>query len=155
MIDAAAAIPAEQFRQIDHELAEYGAGLDERRQVVVLNKVDLLPGAAAARASRTSGSSASSTSRPRPAPGSRTSSASCSSSARRSPPPQADPEGLAEFLVYRPQPRAPTFRILRTDRGLPRLGTPPPPDELEAALRAAGARSGSEVEVGDETLVIE
>ena len=42
VIDAAAADPAEQFRQIDHELAEYGAGLDGRRQVVVLNKVDLL-----------------------------------------------------------------------------------------------------------------
>src|SRR6478609_1765066 len=43
VIDAAAADPAEQFRQIDHELAEYGAGLDERNQVVVLNKIDLLP----------------------------------------------------------------------------------------------------------------
>src|SRR2546422_5155383 len=42
VIDAAAADPAEQFRAIDHELAEYGAELDERRQVVVLNKVDLL-----------------------------------------------------------------------------------------------------------------
>ena len=43
VIDAAVAGPAEQFRQIDHELAEYGAGLDERDQVVVLNKIDLLP----------------------------------------------------------------------------------------------------------------
>src|SRR4029079_15637350 len=43
VIDAAADDPAEQWRQIDHELAEYGAGLDERRQAVVLNKVDLLP----------------------------------------------------------------------------------------------------------------
>src|SRR6185295_17963937 len=42
VIDAAADDAAEQFRQIDHELAEYGAGLDERRQVVVLNKIDLL-----------------------------------------------------------------------------------------------------------------
>src|SRR5437762_11075506 len=33
VIDSAAAEPAEQFRQIDHELAEYGAGLDERNQV--------------------------------------------------------------------------------------------------------------------------
>jgi hypothetical protein len=71
------------------------------------------------------------------------------------PPPQVDPEGLAEFLVYRPQPRAAAFKILRTDRGYRVVGSAPPADELEAALRAAGARSGSEVEVGDETLVIE
>ena len=31
------------FRTIDRELAQYGAGLDERPQVVVLNKIDLLP----------------------------------------------------------------------------------------------------------------
>jgi hypothetical protein len=61
---------------------------------------------------------------------------------------------MAEFLVYRPQPRAIPYRILRTDRGFRVLGDPPPADELEAALRAAGARKGSEVEVGDETLVL-
>ena len=69
-------------------------------------------------------------------------------------PPQADPAGLAEFLVYRPQPRAAAYRILRTDRGFRVTGDPPPADELEAALRAAGAREGSEVEMGDETLVL-
>src|SRR5207247_11023011 len=42
VIDAAAGDAAEQFRQIDRELAEYGAELDERRQIVVLNKTDLL-----------------------------------------------------------------------------------------------------------------
>src|SRR3954451_729745 len=42
VIDAAAGDPAEQFRTIDHELAEYGAGLEARPQVVVLNKVDLV-----------------------------------------------------------------------------------------------------------------
>ena len=31
------------FRTIDRELAQYGAGLDERPQAVVLNKIDLLP----------------------------------------------------------------------------------------------------------------
>jgi hypothetical protein len=31
-------------------------------------------------------------------------------------------------------------------------GTPPSREELEDALRAAGARSGAEVVVGDETL---
>ena len=154
VIDAAVAGPAEQFRQIDHELAEYGAGLDERNQVVVLNKIDLLP-------------------EPPPFDSddgrivgvfhvSAATGAGIEELKRKlfelcppAPPPQADPEGLAEFLVYRPQPRARTFKILRTDRGFRVLGSPPPPDELEAALRAAGARSGSEVEVGDETLVIE
>src|SRR5207249_5673178 len=42
VIDAAAGDPAEQFRTIDRELAEYGAGLETRAQVVVLNKIDLL-----------------------------------------------------------------------------------------------------------------
>src|SRR5262249_58784707 len=34
--------PEEQWRTIDGELAAYGAGLDERAQIVVLNKVDLV-----------------------------------------------------------------------------------------------------------------
>jgi GTP-binding protein len=154
VIDTAAADPAEQFGQIDHELAEYGAGLDERNQVVVLNKIDLLP---------------------EPPPFeledarivdvfhvSAATGAGIEELKRKlfelcppAPPPQVDPEGLAEFLVYRPQPRAAAFKILRTDRGYRVVGSAPPADELEAALRAAGARSGSEVEVGDETLVIE
>jgi GTP-binding protein len=153
VIDAAAADPAEQFRQIDLELTEYGAGLDERRQAVVLNKIDLLPEV------------------PRfdledervvaVFPVSAATGAGIEELKRRlfelcppAPPQQADPEGLAEFLVYRPQPRAAIFRILRTDRGFRVLGTPPSAEELETALRAAGARTGSEVEVGDETLVL-
>jgi hypothetical protein len=32
------------------------------------------------------------------------------------------------------------------------VGTPPEPDELERALRAVGAKTGAEVEVGDEIL---
>src|SRR5207253_695352 len=43
VIDAAAGEPADQFRTIDHELAAYGAGLDRLPQVVVLNKIDLVP----------------------------------------------------------------------------------------------------------------
>src|SRR6478736_3822030 len=43
VIDAADGDPAERWATIDHELAAYGAGLDELPQVVVLNKVDLLP----------------------------------------------------------------------------------------------------------------
>jgi GTPase len=154
VIDAAAGDPAEQFRQIDHELAEYGAGLDERLQAIVLNKADLLRSppslqldderiVAVFAVSAATG-------------------AGIEDFKRRlfelcppAEPVQADPEGLAEFLVYRPQPRARTYRILRTDRGFRVTGTPPPAEELEAALRAAGARAGCEVEVGDETLVWE
>jgi GTPase len=154
VIDAAAADPAEQFRQIQHELAEYGAGLDERRQVVILNKIDLLRqvpplGVDDERIMRVLAVSA--------ATGAgveelkRTLFELCPPAAA----PEVDPEALADFLVYRPQPRAPAFRILRTDRGFRVHGRPPPSEELEAALRAAGARSGSEVEVGDETLVLE
>ena len=154
VIDAAVAGPAEQFRQIDHELAEYGAGLDERNQVVVLNKIDLLPEhppfeldddrvVGVFRVSAATGAGIEELKR------------KLFELCPPVLPPQIDPQGLAEFLVYRPQLRAATFKILRTDRGFRVLGSPPPPDELEAALRAAGARSGSEVEVGDETLVIE
>jgi GTP-binding protein len=154
VIDAAGGDPAEQFRAIDHELAEYGAELDERRQVVVLNKVDLLRSSPSLRLDderivgvfRLSAATGVGVEEFK-----RKLFELCPPAA----PPQVDPEGLAEFLVYRPQPRAATYRILRTDRGFRVLGDPPPAEELEAALRAAGARKGSEVEVGDETLVVE
>jgi GTP-binding protein len=154
VIDAAAGDVEEQFRAIDHELAEYGAGLDERRQVVVLNKADLLPEppefhvddpriVAVFSVSAATG-------------------AGIEDFKRRlfelcppAEPIDVDPEGLAEFLVYRPQPRAQTYRILRTDRGFRVTGQPPPPAELETALRAAGVRKGTEVEIGEETLVWE
>jgi GTPase len=146
------------FRTINAELEHYGAGLDERPQAVVLNKIDLLP---------------------EPPPFEvedervhRVFRVSCATGAgidelRRGlfelcpPEPPAlaveeGAEGLAEFLVYRPQSSgARGYRILRTDRGFRITGTPPEGDELERALRDAGARKGSEVEVGDETLVLE
>jgi hypothetical protein len=59
-------------------------------------------------------------------------------------------EPVADFLVYRPKPRRPSFRILRTDRGYRVVGRAPD-EELEEALRAAGAREGDEVVVGEET----
>ena len=43
VIDASEGDADERFHAIDRELALYGAGLDERRQVVVLNKADLSP----------------------------------------------------------------------------------------------------------------
>jgi GTP-binding protein len=154
VIDAAAGDPADQFRQIDRELAEYGAGLDERRQAVVLNKTDLLAETPvlAVEDNRIAGVFAVSAA----------TGAGIEDFKRKlfelcppAPPPEADPDGLADFLVYRPQPQAPAFRILRTDRGFRVHGRPPSEEQLEAALRAAGARRGTEVEVGDETLVLE
>jgi hypothetical protein len=68
----------------------------------------------------------------------------------------SDDSALADFLVYRPQPdprRA--FRILRTDRGFRVVGTPPDNEQLEAALREAGAKRGDEVEVAGEALELE
>src|ERR687887_952410 len=150
VIDAAAGDPAEQFRTIDHELSAYGAGLETRPQVVVLNKLDLLP-------------------EPPPfdlddARIQRVFALSCATGAgveefKRAlfelvPEPEAPPsEGeLADFLVYRPTPGSRPFRILRTDRGFRVTGRVPRGQELEEALRAAGVREGDEVEVGDEVL---
>ena len=152
VIDTADGDPAERFATIDGELAEYGAGLDERPQAIVLNKIDLLPEPPRFDVAD-----------PRIV---RVFALSCATGAgveefRRAlfelcPPAPAvaagDGDGLAEFLVYRPRPRGrPPFRILRTDRGFRVTGSPPGEDELAAALAAAGARAGDEVEVGDET----
>jgi GTP-binding protein len=151
VIDAASGDPAEQFAVVDRELSAYGAGLAELPQVVVLNKVDLLPEA--------------------PTLGfederiTRVFATSCATGAgieqfRRGlfeliPPliESAPAESaLADFLVYRPRPkRTRPYRIYRTDRGFRIAGTPPEGEELEEALRAAGARKGAEVEVGEET----
>jgi len=151
VIDAAAGDPAEQFRTIDRELAEYGAGLETRPQVVVLNKIDLLP---------------------EPPPFEVEDEriqhvflVSCATGAgieefRRAlfelvPEPEELPsevDGLADFLVYRPVPRARPFKILRTDRGFRVTGRVPDGEELEEALRAAGAKTGDEVQVGEDVL---
>src|SRR5207245_508514 len=70
------------------------------------------------------------------------------------PEPVADdrPDELADFLVYKPEPKARPWRLLRTEGGYRVLGTPPSEQELERALKAAGARKGATVEVGDEEL---
>jgi GTPase len=149
VIDAAAGDPAEQFRVVDRELEVYGAGLGELPQVVVLNKIDLLPeppelGVEEPRIVRVFA-------------------LSCATGAgveefRRAlfelvpQPAETDVEepGMVEFLVYRPKPKRTPYRILRTDRGFRVTGAPPEGEELEAALRAAGAKTGSEVEIGEE-----
>jgi GTP-binding protein len=154
VIDASEDIEA-VFRTIDRELAQYGAGLDERPQVVVLNKIDLLPeppefsidDERVLRVFRVSCATGAGIEELR-----RALFELCPPDA----PALAVEEGaeeLAEFLVYRPEPTARAYRILRTDRGFRVTGTPPEGDELERALKAAGARTGSEVEVGDETMI--
>ncbi len=150
VIDAAAADPVEQFETIDRELAAYGARLDELPQVVVLNKIDLLPEPPGLglederilrvfRLSCATGEGVEAFRRALfelcpPAP----------------PEPEAVDDELADFLVYRPRPSTRPFRILRTDRGFRVVGAPPSEEELERALVAAGVKKGAEVEIAGE-----
>ena len=152
VVDASESDLEERFRTVDRELSAYGAGLDKRPQLVVLNKIDLLE------------------SRPsfelRDERIARVVSTSCATGAgieelKRAlfelcSPGASTPvvdESLPDFLEYRPKPRrGPRFRILRTDRGYRVVGTPPPAEELEDALRRAGVKPGVEVELEGESL---
>jgi GTP-binding protein len=149
VIDAAEGDAEGRFRTIDVELARYGAGLDERPQVVVLNKVDLLEEppsfalddlrvVAVFPISCATGQGVEELRR----------------ALFRLCPPEEEPAGdgqaLPEFVDYRPRPSGTRFRVLRTDRGYRVVGDPPRGHELERALRAAGVRKGAEVEIGDE-----
>ncbi len=149
VIDAAAENPAGRYRTIRRELAEYGAGLEELPEIVVLNKIDLCPAlpslplgepqvAGVFAVSCLTGEGIEELSRGlfRLVP-----------PLSESPPNRSD---LADYLVYRPRPRRAPFRILRTDRGFRVVGRPPSPEALAEALRAAGAKAGDEVVVGDE-----
>jgi GTP-binding protein len=138
----------EQWRTIDAELGAYGAGLDERPQIVVLNKIDI------ARAPLF------------PIDDPRVLAVfplSCATGEglddfkRRlfSLVPQAEVEErggdeVADFLVYQPKPKTRPWRLLRVEGGFRVVGTPPSDEELERALRAAGAKKGAVVEVADE-----
>ncbi|MFL5961999.1 MAG: GTPase ObgE [Gaiellaceae bacterium] len=147
VIDASLPVE-EQWRTIDAELAAYGAGLDELRQIVVLNKIDLEPEPelpiddprviAVFKLSCATGEG-------------------LADFRRRLfalvPEPELEERGedeLADFLVYRPQSKSRQWRLLRTEGGFRVLGTPPSEAELERALRAAGAKDGATVEIGDE-----
>src|SRR5438105_11756453 len=155
VIDSAEDDADERWRTIDAELAAYGAGLDERPQVVVLNKIDLRPDPPAFEVederilrvfhvSCATGAGIDELKRalfelcPPEAPGA------------------VQEDGLVDFLVYRPRPGGRRFRILRTDRGFRIHGdVPADEDELAAALKAAGARKGDEVEVDGEVLEVQ
>ena len=151
VIDASEGDAEERFRAIDTELAQYGAGLAERPQLVVLNKLDLLrePPVIVLDDERIVGVLA----------------VSCATGAGieelkralfrlcpEAPAPVEQERVLPEFLEYRPRPARPPFRIFRTESGFRIVGTAPEGEELEAALRAAGIRAGAQVEIGDEVL---
>jgi GTPase len=154
VIDSSEDDAAERFAAIDHELAAYGAGLETRPQAIVLNKTDLRvdPPAFDLEDDRIV----------------RVFHVSCATGAgiddfKRALfelcPPQApaatSADGLVDFLVYRPRPGGRRFRILRTDRGFRITGeAPTEEEELTAALKAAGARKGDEVEVDGEVLEV-
>ena len=138
MIDGSEGDADERFATIDRELSLYGAGLDTRPQIVVLNKADLSPDPApfavedgrilavhrrVVRDGR----------RDRRAEGRALRAVSVRARAE-----EAETE-LPEFLDYRPTPpHRRAFRIFRTDRGFRIVGDAPDGDELEEALRSAG-----------------
>jgi GTP-binding protein len=158
VIDAHEGGVAARFRAIDRELTAYGAGLAELPQVVVLSKADLggpPPDAiedprivAIVRTSAVTGEGIAGLKQ------------SLFETVPANPAPAEAGAGqeLADFLVYRPRPpvRRP-FRVFRTDRGFLVTGrdlSSVPPEEIEEALRAAGARKGDRVTVGDEPAVL-
>ena len=154
VIDASEGDADERYAVIDRELAAYGAGLGERPQLVVLNKSDLNPEPApftvAGRADRGRA--------PRLVrDGSRHRRAEIAAlrlCPQDAPAPEPPAEELPAFLEYRPRPpERRRYRVLRTGQGFRVVGTPPEGEELEEALRDAGVRSGSEVEIGGEVVI--
>ena len=156
MIDAAAGEPEQQFRTIDAELREYGAGLEERPQVVVLNKVDLLPEPpelrlddervlAVFRISAATGAGRR---------GAAPRALLASSRSRRSRARRRSRSWPTSSSTGRSPDRRPRYRVLRTDRGFRVVGEAPEGEELERALKAAGVKKGAVVEIGDEELEV-
>ena len=151
VIDSSEDDADERWRTIDAELSAYGAGLDERPQVVVLNKIDLsleppafgVEDERIVRVLRVSAATGAGLDELRKV------------LFELLPQEEEAPElvdEIVDFLVYRPRPARRAFRVFRTERGFRVTGTPPAENELEAILRAAGARAGDEVEVGEEQL---
>jgi GTP-binding protein len=152
VIDGSESDADARFATIDHELALYGAGLDDRPQIVVLNKADLTPGPApftvddrrilaVHRVSCATGAGIEGLRR------------ALFALCPHAPDVPDEESQLPEFLDYHPAPPARrSFRVLRTDRGFRVVGEVPEEGELEEALRGAGVRRGSLVEIGDDEL---
>ena len=153
VIDSSEDDADERWRTIDAELAAYGAGLDERPQIVVLNKIDLrveppafgIEDERILRVLRISAATGAGLDELR-----KTLFELAPQVAEEAPSQPADE--MVDFLVYRPRPSRRGYRVYRTERGFRVTGTPPAEAELEAILRSAGARAGDEVEVGEEVL---
>jgi GTPase len=152
VIDASEGDADERWRTIDNELAAYGAGLDTRPQVVVLNKADLTPEpppfdiedvriVRVVRVSAATGAGIDELKR-----------AIFELVPRGEVVPLPEEAELVDYLVYRPQPARRSYRVFRTEDGFRVIGRPPDAAELEAILKAAGVREGDEVEMGEETL---
>jgi GTP-binding protein len=152
VIDSSEEDADERWRTIDVELAAYGAGLDERPQIVVLNKIDLRPELPQfgieddriLRVLRLSAATGAGLDELRKA--------LFELVPQEEESPEEPVDEMVDFLVYRPRPSRRAYRIYRTERGFRVVGTPPAEAELEAILRGAGARAGDEVEVGEELL---
>jgi GTP-binding protein len=153
VIDASDGDADERWRTIDAELAAYGAGLDGRPQIVVLNKIDLHPDPPAfgihderiLRVLRVSAATGAGVDELRKVLFELVSQPSDDA-------PDEPVDEIVDYLVYRPRPARRAYRVYRTERGFRVTGTPPAEAELEAILKAAGARAGDEVEVGEEQL---
>ncbi|HWX10051.1 MAG TPA: GTPase ObgE [Gaiellaceae bacterium] len=152
VIDSSEGDADDRWRTIDAELAAYGAGLDERQQVVILNKTDLSPEPPVfgiederiVRVFRVSAATGAGIEELRRA--------LFELVPREEVVPELDQTELVDFLVYRPQPARRAYRVFRTERGFRVTGRPPAPEQLEAILKAAGAREGDEVQLGEEVL---
>jgi len=132
---------AEHFATIDRELRGYGAGLAERPQIVVLNKMDLLdePPVFEAEDPRVLATVAVSAAT---GAGVEELKRALFEFVPEAPPEQVPSDEVADFLVYRPRPeRRRPFRLFRTDRGYRVRG-----EATEQELRAAGVKPGDTVE---------
>jgi GTPase len=140
VIDATEPV-AGRFAAIDRELHGYGAGLDERPQIVVLNKLDLVeePPRFDAEDPRVLATFAVSAAT---GAGIEELKRALFELVPEAPHEPAVVDEVADFLVYRPRPeRRRPFRLFRTDRGYRVRG-----EATEQELRAAGVKPGDAVE---------
>jgi GTPase len=131
----------ERFAAIDRELRAYGAGLADRPQIIVLNKIDLVAEApsfdlddrrivAVVPTSAVTGDGIDALKR------------ELFHHVPESAPALSGNDEIADFLVYRPQARGRRpFRLFRTEHGYRVRG-----EASEEALRAAGVRPDDVVE---------